>query len=147
MNHSYKVYVGCALTHVPDVEKTNFLSLVDQIKAILKNQGFQVLDFLSAIEKDPIPSKVYEFDISALKDCDCVLAIGDYPGTGLGYEICYATEIRNVPVMVGVRDTNNLSKLLRGVSKDNYVTKVFSNHSDLVSDFKMFVNKYYEKNK
>lgn len=139
------VYVACALTHVPADKKESFTSLLNETKQELKNFGFTVLDFLSAIKKDPQEREVYEFDIACLQKADCVLALGDYPGTGLGYELSYTTELRKIPTFVGVTDPNNISKLLRGVSHTHYKLSVFNTPQELVSEFASFVQEFYSK--
>ncbi len=145
MKASIKVYVACALTHVPSEQKQAFASLLDNVKEELKRKGYNVIDFLSAIKENPEPKEVYGYDIECLKSADCLLALGDYPGTGLGYEIGYMTELRKTPTMVGVMDLSNVSKLLRGVSKDNYTVALFSKPDDLVKSFTDFLNHFYEK--
>jgi hypothetical protein len=141
-----KVYVGCALTHVPVEERKYFTLLLNEVKNLLTKSEFEVLDFLSAVEENPTPEKVYTFDIACLEEADCMLALGDYPGTGLGYELCYTTELKVIPTMVGITSEKNLSKLLLGVSHKNYTFKIFKTPVELVASFTNFVNTFYEKN-
>ena len=145
MKKSIKVYVACALTHVPSGQKQSFTSLLDEVKGELKKKGYTVIDFLSAVKKNPEPKEVYNYDVECLKSADCLLALGDYPGTGLGYEIGYTTELRKIPTMVGVSNLNNISKLLKGVSQDNYKLAIFTQADELVETFIKFVNHFYEK--
>jgi len=145
MKNQLKVYVACALTYVPSDQKILFTSLLNEVKVELRGKGFVVIDFLSSIKENPESKEVYNFDLKCLKDADCMLALGDYPGTGLGYEICYTTELRKIPTIVGVRNSDNISKLLRGVSQDNYQLSVFDKPHELIESFISFVNKFYEK--
>jgi hypothetical protein len=140
-----KIYVACALTYVPNERKIFFTLLLNDVKRELRGKGYEVMDFLSAIKKNPEPKEVYSYDIGCLKVADCMLALGDYPGTGLGYEICYTTELRKIPTMVGVMDSDNISKLLKGVSHKYYKFTVFSTPQELVESFIHFVNSFYEK--
>ena len=146
MKKSIKVYVACAITHVPSEQKSAFALLLKEVKKELNERGYTVIDFLSAVKENPEAKEVYNYDIECLKSADCLLALGDYPGTGLGYEIGYTTEFRKIPTMVGVSDPNNISKLLKGVSQDNYKFAVFSKADDLVETFINFVSNFYEKN-
>ncbi len=146
MKTPLKIYVACALTHVPAEQKIAFTSLLNDVKIELKEKGYAVMDFLSAIKENPDSKEVYSYDIECLKNADGMLALGDYPGTGLGYEICYTTELRRIPTVVGVVNLNNVSKLLKGVSHEHYKLVVFSTPQDLVKGFIDFVNKFYEKN-
>ena len=146
MNKHLHVYVACALTHVPPEQISQFTTLVHDIKNQLKQRGYIVLDFLSALEHNPDPAHVYTYDISCLQKADCVLALGDYPGTGLGYELCYATELRNIPTMVGVTNMNHISKLLKGVSHPHYRCILFMTSQELIDLFITFTTTHYEKN-
>jgi hypothetical protein len=145
MKKRLKIYVACALTHVPSEQKSTFTSLLNDVKRELREKGYEVIDFLSAIKENPGPEEVYSYDIECLKVADCMLALGDYPGTGLGYEICYTTELRKIPTMVGVTNSNNISKLLKGISHKQYKFITFSTPQELVGDFINFTNTFYEK--
>lgn len=139
MRTPLKVYVACALTSVPKSSRPEHLMMVESLKAELRSKGYLVIDFLSAIKDNPVPEDVYSYDIKCLDEADCILALCDYPGTGLGYEICYSVLLRKIPTFVAVSDETNLSKLLRGINLPNYKYVVFSKTSDLLEKFDKFV--------
>ncbi|MEY4440949.1 MAG: hypothetical protein RLY49_575 [Candidatus Parcubacteria bacterium] len=139
INKRLKVYVACALTYVPKAEKQTFTQLLQEVKTLLEKENFEVIEFLSAIKNNPEAEEVYSFDIDCLEKADCLLALGDFPGTGLGYEICYSTELKVIPTMVGVKNKNNISKLLQGISHSNYSLVEFDTPEKLVSAFVKFV--------
>ena len=145
MKNPLKVYVACALTYVPVEKKSVFTALLNDVKKELRDKGYIVIDFLSAVKENPEPQEVFSYDIECLKKADCLLALGEYPGTGLGYEICYTTELRKIPTMVGVMNLNSISKFLKGISYEHYVCTVFDTPRELVEKFTDFTHSFYEK--
>ncbi len=88
-----KVYVGCALTYASEEFKQD----VEKFKDVLRTHC-TVLDFLGL--DDTTPNGVYQHDIhNCVMQCHLLIAIADYPSTGLGYEIGTQCEKRGAPIL------------------------------------------------
>ncbi|MES2088009.1 MAG: hypothetical protein V4467_03395 [Patescibacteria group bacterium] len=80
-----KLYVGCALGGLTEDNKKEFLEKIVRVKNILRGQGFEVLEFVGLGEHTP--AEIYQHDIlGCVAACDAMLAICDYPSTGMGYD-------------------------------------------------------------
>ena len=51
---------------------------------------------------------------------DCMLAICDYYGLGLGYEIATAVEKQGIPVLAMAHKDAAVSRLIRGINRKNF---------------------------
>lgn len=119
-----KLYIGCALTHLPPDKKEVFLQMITKIKEEL-GKSFEILEFKGisdlSTEQSLSPKEIYNYDI---KECvmktDCMLAVCDYYGLGLGYEIATAVEKRNIPVLALAHKDSKVSRLIRGINHKNY---------------------------
>lgn len=108
-----KVYVGCALTHATE----SFKVQVSEMKERLKENGYDVLEFVglsAGSAKD-----VYEHDIhGCVAKCDAFVAVCELPSIGLGYELCYAVEVRKIPTLAIASDTVKVTRLVEGITAD-----------------------------
>ncbi len=108
-----KVYVGCALTHADE----QFRSSVEDFKNSLREKGYEVLDFLWVMDKDPTPGQVYEWDIkNCVKNCDALVGICDHPSLGLGFEIGEAVRMNKQVILIAHEDTK-ITRLVRGAAE------------------------------
>jgi hypothetical protein len=101
-----KLYVGCGLTHAPMEFKNSVAQLKIRLRAM---PGLEVLDFLGT---QGTPRDVYVNDIEkCVKVCDALLAICDYPSTGLGFEM--ATQVsRQKPILAVAHHQALVSRLI-----------------------------------
>ena len=113
-----KLYIGCALTIVPQDKKEVFWGIIKEIKKEL-NKNFEILEFKGL--GDFTTKEVYDFDI---KECvmkaDYMLAICDYPSLGLGYELGTAVEKMGIPVLAMAHKDLPVAKLIRGINHPNF---------------------------
>lgn len=141
-----RLYIACALTSVPNSEKSTYMSFIDEIKK-RASIDYEVIDFLSAIKKDPNPQDVYSFDMACLEKAHYMLAFLDYPGTGLGYELCHMIQVENKPVLALTKDMSHVSKLIRGIKSESFVLDTYNEIDDCIGKLTSFVNLYDKKSK
>jgi len=113
-----KVYVGCALALAPQ----GFVQKVISLKDILRTK-FEVLDFLgfSGTERD-----VFLFDIEQVNNCDFMLAICDYPSTGLGFEIASVLGRQKEVIAVAHQDSK-VSRMIIGINLPGFSFHRYTN--------------------
>jgi hypothetical protein len=119
-----KLYLACALTNVPDDKRVDFEKLIFWLKTEL-SKSFEILEFVGIgdlLNPNPMsPQEVYEVDmLGRVMKTDYLLAICDYPATGLGYEIGVAAEKRGIPVVVFAHKDAKVSRSIIGVTLPNY---------------------------
>ena len=120
-----KIYLGCSLTHAPK----GFREQVDSLKDILR-EDYEVFDFLGLV--DGTPQEVYQWDIHhCVTDCTVFLAVCDYPGIGLGYELATAIEKLKKPVLAVAHEDAKVSRLVTGIDAPDYT---FARYNDLLAD-------------
>lgn len=125
-----KAYVACALTYVPGERKTEFEQLLALVKRVLRERGYEILEFVGLT--GGTPQDVYHHDIhECVGRADILVALCDYPGTGLGYELCYAVEVRKIPVLAVAHTSSLVTRLVLGVDSKNYQFTHYGNPSHL----------------
>jgi len=128
-----KLYIGCALTHLPKDKESDFLRMIEEIKKKL-GDSFEILEFLSA-GKNPeaLPLEVYTHDIkNSVCKADALLAICDHPSLGLGYEISTAVEKCGIPVLAMAHKDVFVSRLIRGIDHPNFKFMHYDSSDDIV---------------
>lgn len=119
-----KLYIGCSLTLLPPDKKDAFLQMITEIKKTL-SKSFEILEFKGIddlLDPHPLsPREIYIFDIKErLMKADCMLAICDYPSTGLGYEMATAIEKRGIPVLAVAHKDQVVGRIIRGIDNPNF---------------------------
>jgi hypothetical protein len=110
-----KLYIGCAINNLPDDKKDEFLKMIAGLKKKLSKK-FKILDFMGALKKDASPEETYWRDIhECVGTADIMVAICDYPSTGLGYEMAVAIEQRGIPVLALAQYSSKVSNLIPGI--------------------------------
>src|ERR1700679_3262391 len=105
-----RLYVGCGISTLPPAEAESFLKRVSVVKDKLR-EHFVVLDFLGT--GVATPEEVYARDIfECVGTADGMLAICDYPSTGLGFEMCAALYKYDIPVLAMSAYTSKVSRLI-----------------------------------
>lgn len=118
-NIKKKLYVGCAINNLPKEIKEHFLKQISDLKDSLRND-FDVMDFIGIADGDP--KLIYDHDIiNCVGNADCMLAICDYPSTGLGYEIATAVEKRGIPVLAVAQKNSSVTRLVIGINKKDFL--------------------------
>lgn len=122
-----RLYVGCALQSAGDEFVLKIRALREELK-----EHFFVLEFLY-----PHPGTdqdVYQLDIQDhVANCDLMLAIGDLPSTGLGYELGSAIEAHCKPVLILHKRGERLSRLIKGIVRSNVRILEYSDLSEVKS--------------
>jgi len=129
-----KVYVGCALSHAPQEFK-------DKVEALKKRlNGFcEVLEFLGTTAGTP--RDVYNHDINdCVKESDLIVAICDFPSTGLGYEIATQLEDRGMPVLAVAHKNSKVTRLIQDIGKPHYEFLRYGKFEDIYNMVKERVN-------
>lgn len=130
-----KIYVGCALTHAPE----SFKQDIEDIKAALRAEH-EILDFIGAGPGEP--RDVYLWDIGqCVAHCDMMIAICDLPSLGLGYEMGFAIEKLNKPTLIVAHKDAIVTRLIRGIEKENVAFERYSHMSEIPG----FVRKFIEE--
>ncbi len=131
-----KLYVGCALNHVPK-DKQDFLLMIPKIKEELKND-FEILEFRSSVydfinnNHTFSPREIYEFDIKdSVMNADVMLAVCDHPSLGLGYEMATAIEKRGIPVLALAHEDSPVSRLILGINHPNFHFARYKNPEEI----------------
>lgn len=122
----HNLYVGCGLTHAPEV----FVGSVERLKKQLEF-GWNIMEFLGL--QGGSPEDVYRKDIEDnIRTCDAFLAIADFPSTGLGWELGVADE-REVPALIVSHDGATVSRLLAGAGgvRDNICYKLYGSMDEI----------------
>lgn len=105
-----KVYVACALTHVPRSQFAAYASFVHQVAERLSGDGHVVKYAL--MNSDPqLASKPFEdrarlcylWDSRMVQEAEVVVAECSFPSIGLGIELQIAAE-RETPIVIAFRD-------------------------------------------
>ena len=134
MNKKKKIYIGCALTNISNLERDLLLKNISDLKEKLR-EHFEVLEFLW-VKSDPVkatPKQVYRVDIkNCVKDADCMLAICDYASLGLGYEMATAIEKYEIPVLAVAHKDSKVSKLIRGIDKKNFTFYYYNSFDEVL---------------
>ena len=108
-----KLYVGCSLT----LATPEFVAGVGNLKGALRVEGYEILDFMWAVDRQATPKEVFTWDIlQCIKNCDGFIAICDEPSTGLGYEIATAVGL-NKPVLAIAEKDAVVTKLVQGAAE------------------------------
>jgi hypothetical protein len=124
-----KVYVACSLTYAPQYFKDE----VDELKRRLAGIC-EVLHF-KGLSDDNIPRDVYIHDIEeCVCKCDLLLAVCDYPSTGLGWEMAVQAELRHKPILAVAHQDAKITKLILDPSVLDYEFRRYKNLSDDVYD-------------
>jgi len=120
-----RLYVGCALQSAGEEYVLKIRALREELK-----KHFLVLEFLY-----PHPGTdqdVYQLDIQDhVTNCDLMLAIGDLPSTGLGYELATAIEALCKPVLILSKKGQKLSRLIKGIVRSNIRILEYSDLSEV----------------
>jgi hypothetical protein len=124
LNNMKKLYIACALTNVQDDKREEFERLIFWLKTEL-SKNFEILEFVGIgdlLNPNPMsPQEVYEVDmLGRVMKADYLLAICDYPATGLGYEMGVAAEKRGIPVLAFAHKNSKVSRSIVGVTLPNY---------------------------
>ena len=129
-----KIYVGCALTHATE----EYRKKIEGFKNMLREKGFEVMDFLWAKLPDPrapgIEKAVYEWDIEeCVGKCDLFVAICDEVSIGMGYELGTAVEKYGKPAMALIHKDGELTRVIRGITHPNFTYAQYENFEDAVN--------------
>jgi nucleoside 2-deoxyribosyltransferase len=131
-----RLYVGFSLTWA----SREFSAKVENLKAVLRQKGYHVLDFF-----DPVggtPREVYEWDIGhCVSSCDVFLAICDEASTGLGWELAEAVKLRK-PTLAVAHVNSKVTRLVLGAA-DTESNLQFEVYEDLVKDIPPVVDKTF----
>lgn len=103
------LYVACGLTNAPE----DFVKDVETLKDNLR-QDYNILDFIGlelGTDKD-----VYLHDVEQVGRCAAMLAIADYPSTGMGGEIMLAKTLQK-PTLAVVKSDTKVTRFLSGMAE------------------------------
>jgi hypothetical protein len=124
--YNIKVYIGCSLTYAPEDFKKNVESLKKKL-----TKDCHLLHFKGLSDQN-IPRDVYIHDIvNNVRQSDLLVAICDYPSTGLGYEIAVQAEDRKMPVLAVAHKDSLVSKLIIDPKVSDYD---FYRYEDILGD-------------
>lgn len=122
-----KIYIACALTHVP---RENFLEHSNWIHSIANLFKYQHEVTYALVNSDPqlalkpesSKSRLcYIWDREMVEEADLVIAEASFPSTGLGIELQIA-EHKNIPVILCYRDYGvNKSKSIEYKNPDELI--------------------------
>lgn len=122
-----RLYIGCSLTMASE----EFRDQVEQLKVVLRAQGYKIDDFLGLTAGTP--REVYLWDIKeCVANCDVMVGICDEPSIGLGYELCEAVRLGK-PVLAVAHKQVQVTRMIAGIAEveKNFA---FERYNDLVTD-------------
>lgn len=135
VSKKHKLYVGCALTESPE----KFKDGIDKLKSALRSEGYEVFDFVGLV--DGTPKDVYEWDVNlCIKNCDAFIAICDYPGIGLGFELGEAKNLKK-PILALAQNDSRVTRLVLGLAEVEPNAQ-FERYGDIGTDVVPLVNKW-----
>jgi len=108
------IYVGCALTDVPEDEREAFVAFIVTFKRMLLNSGFEVLEFIGLTGGTEVD--VYRHDHKCVENGDLFVAVCDHPSIGLGMEVEYAITIKK-PTLAVAREGKRVTRILTGAAE------------------------------
>jgi nucleoside 2-deoxyribosyltransferase len=130
-----RIYVGCALAE----SAPEFVAFIAQLKQVLRDLGHEVLEFMGPV--NGTPAEVFQHDIEQVLNAELVIAIADFPSTGLGFEICTALHA-NIPVFAFALAEQKVSRLTQGIVHPNYAFHWYETLEDLLTQFQyLCINK------
>lgn len=129
-----KLYIGCALTRLPQDKKDDFLKMIIEVREKL-GEYFEVMEFLGITDASmAMPEEVYIHDIkNSIMKTDYLLAICDYPSLGLGYEIATAVEKQGIPVLAIAHKDSLISNLIKGINHKNFQFHYYDSIDDIIA--------------
>jgi hypothetical protein len=135
-----KLYIGCAILNLSNIERKEFFEKLEALKNKLKNR-FDILDFV--MDKDATPKEVYTHDIKGnVAIADFMLAICDGASTGMGYEMATAIEKRGIPVLAVALKGNKVSKIVLGIQNENFSFQIYEKFEDIADMATEYFSKY-----
>lgn len=131
-----KVYVGCSLTHAPEEFKMQVEELKQRLRGLL---GVEVLDFLGVV--GGTPHDVYVHDIlNCVCKSDVMIAICDYPSTGLGWEM--ATQIgRGKTLLAFGHKDSTITRLILDPRIPGYSFNRYETLEDIFQVFRVYLER------
>jgi hypothetical protein len=121
-----KIYVGFSITGAPP----EFIARVQELREALR-EHFEVMEFVPVTEGTC--ADVYRNDIKeCVANCDLMVAICDHPSTGLGYEMCYAAEVAQKPLLAVAHHGSNVSRLIQGIDQEKFTMKRYQELGEVV---------------
>lgn len=138
-----KLYVGCALTTIPQEKREEFLRMIDEVKKKL-SEHFSMLEFIGIANPDKeTPREVYHYDVhECVMKADYMLAICDYPALGLGYEIATAVEKLGIPVFAAAHKNSSVTRLIRGIDHPKFAFYQYETVDDIVTQSLSHFNRH-----
>lgn len=132
-----KLYIGCALTNLPEDKREEFMQMITKIKQELKKH-FELLEFVGVDDlktNTPMtPQYVYNYDIrECLMKADYFLAICDFPAIGLGYELGTAVEKMGIPVLAMAHKNSKVSRSIIGVDHPNFNFTYYDSVDEIIT--------------
>lgn len=139
-----KLYVGCALTNLPDEKRDAFLEMINKIKKEL-GKYFEILEFAGVADlktdKPLTPEQIYKYDIrECLMRADYFLAICDYPAIGLGYELGTAVEKMGIPVLAVAHKDSLVSRSIIGIDHPNFQFMYYNSVEEIIEKTLKYFN-------
>jgi hypothetical protein len=109
-----KIYIGCALTHVPRSIFGDYVIFIHQLAAALHSRRghsikYALMNSDPQLAKKPFRERAslcYTWDREMVEDADLMIAEASYPSLGLGIELQVA-EQRGKPIIVAFQDFGN----------------------------------------
>lgn len=107
---SLKIYIACALTHVP---RGDFKSYVEEIHTIAASLNKHTVKYalvnsdpqLAEIPADEKAKYCYIWDRKMVEEADLIIAEATFPSIGLGIELQIA-EAKNIPIILLYRESD-----------------------------------------
>jgi hypothetical protein len=109
-----KIYIGCALTHVPRSVFAGYASFIHELAAALREKRDHLVKY-AFIDSDPQLAKkpfkeraslCYAWDREMVEEADLIIAEASYPSLGLGIELQIA-EQRGKPIVIAFQDSGS----------------------------------------
>ena len=100
-----------------------------------------VRDDIEKFEKEISARATYERDIKYLHECDIVIAEVSNPSLGVGYEICYAENLKK-PILCLYLKSLNVSRMILGIKSHSVILNCYKNIDEMLELIDKFIKKF-----
>jgi nucleoside 2-deoxyribosyltransferase len=135
------IYFGCPLTH----STPEYRSKMVEIRAELE-KTYNVLKFYSDPnqmnfdqDSNKICQEIYKWDKNCVESCDVFVAFADYPSTGLGMELAFATS-KQKPILLLSQKEVFVPRMARGIVGTVFSHQQYENQLDVLKIIHEFIN-------
>ncbi len=105
--------------------------MIQSFISALESKGFEIPHFLGLI--DGTAQDVFRHDIfNCVAKSDLMVAVCDLPSTGLGFEMCHALHVCNIPLLAVGHEKSRVTRLVLGIDHPLFTFQRYNSSDDLL---------------